>query len=324
MAWDLSDGREPDMAVELPARYAAPLVEAVKAVARMMEITSVDGDGPWFGVLVGNEQIYGRLDLAGASIPRPVPLLDFGGHLPLEEQRAIAQRFRRSLGGPVRQALALARHALAQPAVYAVFHDAGMVLAPVSRRIVGRRRLAAVQCRDASSMEEERICVRLNASSADAWRIARDALREREYEEMAGDPTLDDVRRRPPSRRCGRLLADPVRHRRRGGQDRRGDRRPRRSHPPLPAARRRRRMERPPAARRRRRMGRLAASLRSRLRRRHRHGVLGRDGPPRDGRGRTPTTGSGSSRSRRRRTTPSSGTALDPGRGPLARGLDTD
>ena len=193
MAWDLSDGREPDMAVELPARYAASLVEAVKAVARMMEITAVDGDGPWFGVLIGNEQIYGRLDLAGASIPRPVPLPDFGGHLPLEEQRAIAQRFRRSLGGPVRQAFALARQALGQPAVYAVFHDAGLVLAPVSRRIAGRRRLAAVQCRDAWSMEEERICVRLNASSADAWRIARDALREREYEEMDGDPTLDDV-----------------------------------------------------------------------------------------------------------------------------------
>lgn len=205
MNYDLPSDPRPDYAIELPARYAAALLDATRLAVRMLEITAQPGhhgSALRLGVLVGREQLFGRIDIAQPTIANPVELSEFGGHLHLSEQRAIASQFRKAFAGPVRQVLAIAREAFGHPAVYAVFTEPGMVFLPLSNKTPGRRRIACVTCRDAATMEEERACVRLNQASATTFRFLRDALWEIQSREIDEDPTMreDMLSFRAPSR----------------------------------------------------------------------------------------------------------------------------
>lgn len=195
MNYDLSTDPRPDYAIELPARYAIALLDATRLAVRMLEITASTNQhsaAHRLGVLVGREQLFGRIDITQPTIPNPVDLSEFGGHLHLAEQRAIASQFRKAFGGQVRQALAIAREAFGHPAVYAVFTEPGMVFLPLSNKTPGRRRIASVSCRDASTMEEERACVRLNQASVTTFRFLREALWEIQSREIDEEETLQE------------------------------------------------------------------------------------------------------------------------------------
>jgi hypothetical protein len=193
--YDLPAEPRPDYAIELPARYAVALLDATRLAVRMLEITASANQHSAthrLGVLVGREQLFGRIDVTQPTIPSPVELSEFGGHLHLAEQRAIASQFRKAFSGPVRQALAIAREAFGHPAVYAVFTEPGMVFLPLSNKTPGRRRIACVTCRDAATMEEERACVRLNQASVTTFRFLREALWEIQSREIDEDETLQE------------------------------------------------------------------------------------------------------------------------------------
>lgn len=195
MNYDLPNGPKPDYAIELPARFAIALLDATRIAIRMLEITAPPGHhgtAMRLGVLVGREQLFGRIDIAQPSIANPVELSEFGGHLHLAEQRAIASQFRKAFSGPVRQALSIARQAFGHPAVYAVFTEPGMVFLPLSNKTPGRRRIACVTSRDASTMEEERACVQLNQASAITFRFLRETLWEIQSREIDEDPTMQE------------------------------------------------------------------------------------------------------------------------------------
>lgn len=195
----LSPTYEPDIIIVLDASHVEAFAQAANAAQRIME-TMGQGQAA-LGILKSPNTLHiGRVEFSNATILEPSHVEDFGSKLLLTEQRANVTLLRNACTGHLKSAMIAALNSLRAISIRLIFYKGGPIFVLSPREPKGQYQLASIRFQGANNIRDERLCVRVNRASKNAYRDIWGVLSKQflEYEEQHAP--ADDILDTPPAK----------------------------------------------------------------------------------------------------------------------------